>query len=74
MATCPDCGGSLSDDHWCSARRWRAVRTAIFTVSGVLFGAITVLVLVDDPSAWLAIAAGLVGGLVSLAVWRAVGF
>jgi hypothetical protein len=35
---------------------------------------LTVFVLIEDPSAWLTVAAAMVGGLVGFAMWRAVGF
>jgi hypothetical protein len=74
MATCPDCGRYLADDHRCSGKRWRSVRMAIIAVGGALFTMLSVLIAVGDASVWIVVAAAVVGAIVSAGVWRAVGF
>jgi hypothetical protein len=74
MATCPKCGGYLSDDHRCFGA-WRHIaRTLGVTVAGALCGVVVVLLLVEHPSMPLLAATGVLAAVVVTALWRATGF
>jgi hypothetical protein len=74
MATCPKCGGYLSDDHRCCGA-WRHIaRTMGVALGGAVFGVVAVLVLAEHPSKSLLVVAGLLGAVLVTALWRATGF
>jgi hypothetical protein len=74
MATCPKCGGYLSDDHRCFGA-WRHIaRTMAVALAGAIFGVVAVLVLAEHPSPSLLGAIGLLGAVLVTALWRAAGF
>ena len=72
MATCPDCGGYLSDDHACTGRRRRALQTVVVGVVGGLLGACVPLVLMASHR-WNIVSVLLLmflGSMVAVAVWK----
>jgi hypothetical protein len=74
MATCPKCGGDLSEDHRCVGA-WRRITRAIGDgIAGRVFGAPVVMALGEHASKSLLTVAGLLGGVVVSALWRASGF
>jgi hypothetical protein len=74
MATCPKCGGYLSDDHRCFGA-WRHIaRTMGLALAGAVFSVVAVLVLAEHPSKSLLAVAGLLGAVLVTALWRATGF
>ena len=74
MATCPKCGGYLSDDHRCVGAWRRVTRTVGVAFAGALFGVVIVLVLAEHPSSSLLAIAGLLGAVLVTALWRATRF
>jgi peptidoglycan/LPS O-acetylase OafA/YrhL len=74
MATCPKCGGYLSDDHR-GFGAWRRITRAIgVVVAGALFCVVVVLALSEHPSKLLLAVVGLLGAVLVSALWRAIGF
>ena len=73
MATCPKCGGYLSDDHRCFGAWRRITRATGVGVAGAVFGVVVVLVLAEHSSESLLTVAGLLGAVVVSALWRASG-
>jgi hypothetical protein len=70
MATCPKCGGYLSDDHRCFGA-WRHIaRTMGAALIGALFGVIAVSTLADRPTNLLLGVAGLLGAVLVGALWH----
>jgi hypothetical protein len=74
MATCPKCGGYLSDDHRCFGAWWQIVRTIGVAFAGAVFGIVAVVALAEHPSTSLLGAMGLLGAVLVTALWRATGF
>jgi hypothetical protein len=74
MATCPKCGGYLSDDHRCSGAWWHIARTTGVALAGTVCGVVAGVVLAEHPSMSLLGGMGLLGAVVVTALWRATGF
>jgi peptidoglycan/LPS O-acetylase OafA/YrhL len=75
VATCPDCGAYLSDDHRCDGRSKRRRRAAIVAALGAIVGLIVPSVLWPGyrGHSWLIAAMMMVlGALIALSVWRAI--
>ena len=73
MATCPKCGGFLSDDHRCAGAWRRTARAIAAPLAGALLGIVTASMLAERPSNGLLAVAGLLGAVLVAAAWRASG-
>jgi hypothetical protein len=75
VATCPDCGGYLGDDHHCRGRRRRRQREVVVGGSGAFVGLIASFFIFSGPRTyyWL-VPAGMtvLGGVIAISVWRAI--
>ena len=69
MATCPKCGGFLTDGHRCRGGWRRAGRYTVVAGVGALLGCIGALVAFDNPTDSLVAVVTLLGAVLASAVW-----
>lgn len=70
MATCPQCGGFLTDGHRCRGGWRRAGRYAIVSAVGALLGYLATFASFENPAGALVAVVTLLGAVLALAVWR----
>ena len=70
MATCPKCGGFLTDGHRCFGA-WRHVgRYTMVAAVGALLGCVGAFVSFEHPAESLVAVVSLLGAVLAPAVWR----